>query len=171
MNPWSSLHCRKTGQMVWEDQELPTPVLIFPSLGANTLLVGSLSTKWILSHSGPISFSQISLTFWAKSRSPSVVQPWMFIQVSSSPSLDLLIPDPDIEEAKPRCSEWDATCWLLETLGRCLQRIGPGLGREPSFCPTVSGLGPGAHLSSPSLSEGEPKSLFTGEVEKEDERE
>lgn len=35
----------------------------------------------------------------------------------------------------------------------------------------MSGLGPWAPLSSPSLSEGKPKSLFTGEVEKEEGRE
>lgn len=130
-----------------------------------------ITTIWVLSHSSIVSFPLLFPTFCAKSRSPSVTQPWMFTVVCNSPSLDLLTPDPAIGEAEPRCSRRDVVRWLPETLGRCLQRIGPGRGREPPLCPTVSGLGPWAPLSSPSLSEGRPKSLFTGEVEKEEDRE
>lgn len=96
-----------------------------------------------------------------------MVQLWPFPSVSSSPSLDFLIPDP-----RCCCSEWDALCWWgLETLRRCLQRMGPGLGRAPPPGPTGSGQDPRTPLSSLSLSEGKPQSLFTGEVDQEEERE
>lgn len=49
--------------------------------------------------------------------------------------------------------------------------MGPGLGLEPPLCPTVSGLSSRVRMPSLSLSDGKLKSLFTGDVENDGERE